>query len=201
MICEYCKKEHNGFYGSGRFCNAKCARGYSTYNKRKEINDKVSKKLKGRKLSEEVIKKTRRYGKLTEETKIKISNSLKGKKKTYSNGTNIMPDEMKKNISVGVKKYNNENMPESMLDVSKRTVRKILSRLNISCSRCGWNEDVCDIHHINGKKIKNPNNHNNLCYLCPNCHRLANNGKIKKETLITLDVYIGDRWKDYYYKK
>ncbi len=41
-ICENCKEEHDGNYGSGRFCSCKCARGFSTKNKRNEINDKVS---------------------------------------------------------------------------------------------------------------------------------------------------------------
>jgi len=45
--CEYCCKEHDGSYGSGRFCSVKCARGFSTKFKRKEINEKVSKKLTG----------------------------------------------------------------------------------------------------------------------------------------------------------
>lgn len=43
MICENCKTEHDGSYGSGRFCSSKCARGFSTKAKRKEINEKVSK--------------------------------------------------------------------------------------------------------------------------------------------------------------
>ena len=47
MKCEYCTKDHNGNYGSGRFCNAACARGFSTKSKRKEISTAVSKKLKG----------------------------------------------------------------------------------------------------------------------------------------------------------
>lgn len=45
MKCEYCNKEHNGSYGSGRFCCQKCARGYSTRAKRLEINKKVSETL------------------------------------------------------------------------------------------------------------------------------------------------------------
>jgi len=45
-ICENCDKEHDSSYGSGRFCSSKCARGFSTKAKRKEINEKVSKKLK-----------------------------------------------------------------------------------------------------------------------------------------------------------
>ena len=46
--CEYCNKSHDGSYGSGRFCSAKCARGFSTSVKRKEINQKVSRVLTGR---------------------------------------------------------------------------------------------------------------------------------------------------------
>ena len=53
MKCENCNLEHNGTYGSGRFCNTKCARGFSTKNKRAEINEKVSAKISGRKLTEE----------------------------------------------------------------------------------------------------------------------------------------------------
>lgn len=43
--CEKCLVVHDGSYGSGRFCSSKCARGFSTKNKREEINGKVSKKL------------------------------------------------------------------------------------------------------------------------------------------------------------
>ena len=46
-LCENCNNEHDGLFGSGRFCSKKCSRAFSTKNKRKEINEKVSKKLKG----------------------------------------------------------------------------------------------------------------------------------------------------------
>jgi len=46
MICENCKDDHNGSYGSGRFCSLKCARGFSSKAKRNEINEKVSKIMK-----------------------------------------------------------------------------------------------------------------------------------------------------------
>jgi very-short-patch-repair endonuclease len=45
-ICENCKKEHEGTYGSGRFCSTECARGFSTKGKRSLINERVSKKMK-----------------------------------------------------------------------------------------------------------------------------------------------------------
>ena len=47
-ICENCGIEHNGNYGSGRFCSTKCSRGFSTKAKRKEINAKVSSSLIGK---------------------------------------------------------------------------------------------------------------------------------------------------------
>lgn len=46
MNCENCQNEHEGTYGSGRFCSSKCARGFSTKEKRSLINEKVSLKLK-----------------------------------------------------------------------------------------------------------------------------------------------------------
>jgi len=47
MICENCNLEHDGTYATGRFCNRKCSAAFSTKAKRKEINKKVSQKLKG----------------------------------------------------------------------------------------------------------------------------------------------------------
>ena len=58
MKCENCSKEHDGSYGSGRFCSSKCARGFSTKEKRDEINRKVSAKVTGRKQSKERRLKT-----------------------------------------------------------------------------------------------------------------------------------------------
>jgi hypothetical protein len=89
--------------------------------------------------------------------------------------------------------------PESLKDISTRTAAKILKRLHIGCSNCGWKESTCDIHHIKGKKIKNANDHDNLCCLCPNCHRLVHTKIIKSEMLIPLSEQIKDDWKKYYY--
>ena len=39
-ICENCKKEHDGSYGSGRFCSKECAKSYSSNhnkNRTKEV--------------------------------------------------------------------------------------------------------------------------------------------------------------------
>lgn len=49
-ICENCGIEHKGVYGSGRFCDIKCSKSFSTKLKRKEINKKVSETLLKKKL-------------------------------------------------------------------------------------------------------------------------------------------------------
>lgn len=199
--CENCNKLHNGKYGSGRFCGAYCARGYSTKFKRKEINKKVSNTLKGRKLKKETIEKLKEH-KHTITTKNLISKNTKGKNKTFSNEDNriIHLEKISKSVKEALDKLE-KIIPNSILEISKRTTSKILRRLNIGCSRCGWNEDICDIHHIYGRKIENANNHKNLCYLCPNCHRLANNNKILPNELISIYEYVGDNWKLVYYGK
>lgn len=98
-----------------------------------------------------------------------------------------------RNRSAGIRK------PTSIFEVSRRTMCKIITRLGIGCSNCGWDESTGDIHHIQGRKIENADAHTNLSYLCPNCHRLVHTHKIAKENLITLEQQIGDRWKEYYF--
>lgn len=85
----------------------------------------------------------------------------------------------------------------SIFDVSSRTKTKILKRLNIGCSNCGWNEATCDIHHIIEKSKGGTDDHENLTYLCPNCHRLAHNKKLTK--FMTLKEQVGDEWLKLYY--
>lgn len=88
---------------------------------------------------------------------------------------------------------------ESILSVSKRTTSKILKRLNLGCCICGWKDGSCDVHHINGRKIKNADNHENLTLLCPNHHRLFHEKNISKENIIPLSKYFPENWRDVYY--
>lgn len=44
--CEYCGVDHDGSFGSGRFCSKKCSHGFSSREKRASINEKISAKLK-----------------------------------------------------------------------------------------------------------------------------------------------------------
>lgn len=59
--------------------------------------------------------------------------------------------------------------------VSKRTASKILRRLDLPCSCCGFYVKglVLDLHHMIPKKQGGNDNMDNLTYICPNCHRMA----------------------------
>jgi hypothetical protein len=88
---------------------------------------------------------------------------------------------------------------ESIFEASSRTRSKILKRLHLPCSLCGWNEGLCDLHHIHGRDVPDANNHKNLSWICPNHHRLVHEGKIKLEELIPLTKTLPSNWRDFYY--
>ena len=84
MKCKNCNKYEAvkySKYSTGEFCSRECARAYSTKEKRKDINKRVSEKLKGREASPtalENLKKGSAKGYPTpDSTKQKISESLK----------------------------------------------------------------------------------------------------------------------------
>ena len=138
----------------------------------------------------------RKRGIISKEQRVKTSESLK-------RWWRDRPDRKDKGEEIAnygaLSQKGKHKKPKSLLDVSKRTVSKICKRLNLCCSRCGWDKDVCDIHHIISRKDGGSDRHSNLSYLCPNCHRLAGNLKVPAKDLITLEEYIGDRWLNYYY--
>lgn len=134
---------------------------------------------------------------LSENQKLKISNSLK---EFYrENPKKINTEKWSKKIGLATKGKYKGKYANSILELSKRTVSKIFKRLKIGCSICGWDKATCDIHHILGRKIENPDSHTNLTYVCPNCHRLFRAKKLKPENAVNLVDQIGERWRDYYF--
>jgi len=134
-----------------------------------------------------------------EEINRRVSKSLKGDGVPRSLGGKGLSGDFVKERSHA--SYERKVVLTSIKDLSKRTASKIFKRMELSCSRCGWDEDVCDIHHIIPKKDGGTDDHRNLTYICPNCHRLAGNGKIDPKTLISFWDYVGDEWKKYYFCK
>lgn len=54
---------------------------------------------------------------------------------------------------------------------SKNYRLKAFEKLEHCCASCGWNEDerILEVHHID--ENRDNNNIDNLCILCPTCHR------------------------------
>lgn len=74
MKCQNCNKEHDGSYGSGRFCSSHCARSFATSKNRKEINKKVS---------ETMLKKCKHVKYKGKTIPLKKYNQLKNKHDNY----------------------------------------------------------------------------------------------------------------------
>lgn len=147
MKCEKCSKTHNGEYGSGRFCFNKCARSFSTKNKRKEINSKVSKTLSGR---------------------TGMPSPLKGKKRPEEVGKKIAKCWANKRL-LHRKTLNFEDL------TSSERREEIIEDQNRVCNICGikeeWNGKPLkfELDHISGDKTNN--SRENLRLICSNCHQ------------------------------
>lgn len=167
MICKNCNKEFKKKNNRQQFCSRSCA---AKYNNKARNESGWKPKPHSDEAKAKMLDAANKYWNEHPELKRKKEiRSQKGKHKK----------------------------PKSILELSKRTISKICRRLNIGCSNCGWNEEICDIHHIIPRREGGIDDHINLTYLCPNCHRLADRKKLIK--LTNLQEYIGEEWKEYYY--
>jgi len=170
-------------YSTGEFCCRECARAYSTKEKRKEINEKVSETLKNKN-----VKKIRNY--ICE----KCNENFKTER-YIKKGRHIHCDKCKRNV-LHVKDLNDV---DNILQCSSRTISKLMKRAKIKCPLCGWDKASLDLHHIINKKNGGSNDNSNLVPLCPNCHRMVHEGKYKNELLIKFNLeIIFSNWKDFY---
>lgn len=162
MKCEFCKVEMNGEYGSGRFCNSKCARAFSTKEKRSEINKIVSHKLKGR------------------------SNNHSGcfKKGEDERRRKFCETDWLRAVEVNQKRREDlyQNLEWDDLPIAEKR-RRVLTEQDNKCDKCklaDWCGEplLIEIHHVDGNNQNNQRK--NLQGLCCNCHCQTPNYKNKK---------------------
>jgi len=165
MICEKCKNDHNGVYGSGRFCSSLCARSFSTVKNRTKINEKISISLTGKphpRVDQTEETKQKRKNSWTEEHRIKAS---------------------LKRIEQEKEKYQNTPFDKLSRNHKKRFV---LENQNQKCLSCGNDEWLghtmkFELDHINGDN--RDNRRENLRCLCPNCHSFTDTWRKKKASV------------------
>lgn len=143
MKCEYCLKEHDGSFASGRFCSRICSRGFSTKKNRDRISKQVSEKLT---------------------QTIKICKVCGQPASRRNGGTGIYCFTHKK-------KYRNETFEQCGTTIArKRFLIKEQGHHCWECKRTEWRGQPIPLQldHIDG----DPSNDSreNLRIICPNCH-------------------------------
>lgn len=203
MICEKCKNEHDGTYGSGRFCSPTCARSFSSKNEEGKTKDAIC-ILCGK---ETTIPKRAsvKYAKCekckSRPKKIKYKFCLAcGKKlirtvKTYCNNSCQLNyqhqqyiERWKQGLEDGIRKP---------YKTSLYIHKYIKEKYDNKCAICGWcevNETTGNVplqlEHIDGHWDNN--DEENLTLLCPNCHSLTSTyGSLNKGNGRPKNWYIG----------
>lgn len=174
--CELCQKEHDGSYASGRFCCSRCARSFTTYAKRLEINQKVSNTLLSRAgpwflpSDEAIIEAVPRASSIRNLIKIlgfRYSGHRATKFKEKVIELKLDTTHFFKIRSFAEIFSYNEKKPHLATWLIK-------AGRKYQCEICGqdklWQGKKITLHvdHINGSK--NDHRFENLRFLCPNCH-------------------------------
>jgi len=148
-LCERCGEQHNGSFGSGRFCSRSCANS-RTFTKEAKLKKSVKSSTAWKDGRMDVID---------------------------FNVVNNDPEKIRKSQETWVSKYLEER--ESGKLHSWDTIRKYHFILkNHTCEVCGiseWNGETTplELHHIDGNI--NNNVDSNLQVVCPNCHAQTDN--------------------------
>ena len=183
MISKKCKKEHNGEYGSGRFCSSKCARSYSSENEKGKTKDAIC-ILCGSKTT--IPKRASlKYAKCEKckprKTIIKHEYCLYcGEKLSYQRKYCNVICQKKYEHTEYIKRWKDglENGIKKPYFTSEHIKRYLKEKHNNKCTQCGWSEKniytgkiPLELDHIDGKWFNN--DEKNLRLLCPNCHSLT----------------------------
>lgn len=143
MKCEKCENDHNGDFGSGRFCSRTCA---NTKNHSTETKNKISASIR---LSESANFKSQEH-----RDKF-VSGAKKANEKWIQTQLNSLMDADYSTLSVG------------------RLRKRVILEQGSKCNHCGivdWNGKALtlELEHIDGDHHNNARE--NVEAICPNCH-------------------------------
>lgn len=144
MICESCGKEHNGSYGSGRFCCAQCRSRWARKIGSKKGSE--STKLKFLKIRREKLDSVLHNN--------SNPNILKGNLKDYLFEFSLK--ERKCEIC-SLTKWQNKPIPLQLHHIDGNHSNNLLENLQIVCPNCHAQTDTYGFRNMN-KKIKESSN-------------------------------------------
>lgn len=177
-----------------KFCSSSCAAKYN--NSKREITEEVKNKIS---------KTLKEYNKQNKREKVLYNYYCECCNEKFFSRRKIKEDRHKycpKCKKILGKKAIEEST--SILDLSKRTMIKILKRCNCECAICGWNESTCDVHHIIPKSEGGNDENDNLILVCPNHHRILHTIKDKYSYEYLKSLSIKEKysnWKNFYNHK
>src|ERR1017187_2357901 len=160
-LCEKCGIEIEysklSRWATGRFCSKKCANSRIHTNKTKEkisLGVKLSTKFNKWSIIRNSETNSRRTH-ICEKCSCQFTGKIRDGRKIHCNDCKRKPGR--------------QPNPNNLYSISARTRTKVIARLNLKCSRCGWNEASIDLHHIISRKNNGDNSFGNISPLCPNC--------------------------------
>jgi len=183
MKCEYCTNPHDGLFGSGRFCSTKCARGFSTRSKRKEINEKVSLTVKEQVKNGLYHNHSDRLN--TPEARSKrLQTIIKrfGRPWTFSDEDREKAKQSQRSICEKI--YHDKTFEQLSTRQKKRRLIELRGHQCEHCRNVKWFDKLItlELDHIDGNKQNNIEG--NLRLLCPNCHSYTPTWRRCKNSLI-----------------
>ena len=141
MVCERCKQEHDGNFGSGRFCSRKCSNS-RTWSK----EDKLKKSISSKKSE-----------------KVKVANQRVRSK-------DEIQKQVLKAQETWIKKLLNDDFETLTEERRRKRVIYEQKNKCFNCGISEWlNKPITlELEHIDGNHYNN--NRKNTIALCPNCH-------------------------------
>lgn len=168
MKCERCSKEHDGSFGSGRFCCKKCA------NVRVHT-DETKEKIRN------TLTKTGKYVR-REDARSSFCLCCGGGLKTHQFlfCSNQCTNDQQYLEYINKWKLSLVGGMSGKDSLSGHIRRYLFEKHDNKCQKCGWgdinpytNKTPLAVHHIDGDCVNNKES--NLELLCPNCHSMTDN--------------------------
>lgn len=163
MVCENCTREHDGSYGSGRFCGQRCARGFSTKGSREDISEQVSETLRSK-----GIRPPKQYEFKSGDANL---NKTLDRRRKISESNTL---HQRKRMSEDLSRWKNGELQPS----ARRAKNLLIFEFGEKYSECGWaernshsNTIPVELEHRDGDCYNNA--YSNVCLLCPNDHSLT----------------------------
>lgn len=177
-ICEQCGKEHEGTFGSGRFCCRNCSNKWVALHQSEEAKARKVGVGKKNLISCKENRNLILWNESATEEEIRARNARSAKSRT-ENAENRRKSILGESLITGIypESYNPKNTSHFKYDLITFGYKEWVCE---SCKLREWlGEPIpLELHHLDGDRENNKLS--NLVLLCPNCHSFTPNYRWRK---------------------